>query len=350
MKLDDLISHTSEWLRGVGPNADIVISSRIRLARNLSDRIFPHWANKAQAEETLLTIKKAIEKTDILKDATFFRLVEMDNVDKQLLIERHLMSKEHATNPRHKAIDLDNKEVVSVMINEEDHVRAQVMQSGFNLLDVWHMIEKIDAELAQHLDYAYSARLGYLTACPTNVGTGMRASCMLHLPALVFSKQINKVLQAVSKLNLAVRGLYGEGTEATGNFFQISNQVSLGLKEEDIIDNLEKIMNQVVVREESARAGILAKNKEEITDRTFRALGTLKNAYIISSSETNRLLSNIRLGVDLGILKHIDRGFVNELLIITQPAHLQKLEKKVLSPKERDVIRAQIIRERLNKA
>jgi len=350
MKLDDLLKRTSEWLKGEGPKSEIVVSSRVRLARNLDKMPFSHWAKPDQKEEVLQKVKNAIEKSGYLKGSMFFRVDELSEVDRQFLIERHLMSKEHATNPRHKAIDLDNKEVVSVMINEEDHVRAQVMQSGFNLLDVWHMIEKIDAELAQHLDYAYSARLGYLTACPTNVGTGMRASCMLHLPALVFSKQINKVLQAVSKLNLAVRGLYGEGTEATGNFFQISNQVSLGLKEEDIIDNLEKIMNQVVVREESARAGILAKNKEEITDRTFRALGTLKNAYIISSSETNRLLSNIRLGVDLGILKHIDRGFVNELLIITQPAHLQKLEKKVLSPKERDVIRAQIIRERLNKA
>jgi protein arginine kinase len=222
------------------------------------------------------------------------------------------------------------------------------MQSGFNLKGAWDIMNRIDTELSRKLSYAYSPKWGYLTACPTNVGTGMRASCMLHLPALVLSSQINKVLQAVSKLSLAVRGLYGEGTEASGNFFQISNQISLGLKEEEVIDNIEKIINQVVAREESARKNILSQRKEELTDRIFRSLGTLKNAYIISSTETNRLLSNIRLGVDLGIIKELDDRFVNELFILTQPAHLQKIEKKALSSKDRDVKRAEIIRLKLN--
>jgi protein arginine kinase len=348
MKIDDLLKQTSEWLKAEGPKSEIVVSSRIRVARNIEKVPFSHWAKPQQKEETLSKIKKAVDDSKFLKGSLYHRMDEISEVDRQFLIERHLMSREHAFNPRHKGIVIDKKEIVTVMINEEDHIRAQVMQSGFNLKGAWDIMNRIDTELSRKLSYAYSPKWGYLTACPTNVGTGMRASCMLHLPALVLSSQINKVLQAVSKLSLAVRGLYGEGTEASGNFFQISNQISLGLKEEEVIDNIEKIINQVVAREESARKNILSQRKEELTDRIFRSLGTLKNAYIISSTETNRLLSNIRLGVDLGIIKELDDRFVNELFILTQPAHLQKIEKKALSSKDRDVKRAEIIRLKLN--
>ena len=347
MKIDDLLSQTSEWLKADGPKSDIVMSSRIRVARNITKYPFSHWAKPKQKEEVLQIVKSAIDKSPHLKNSMFFKIDELSEVDRQFLIERHLMSKEHAVNPTHKAILIDKKETFAIMINEEDHIRAQVMRSGLNLAETWKLMKAIDSEIGKYIDYAYSPRWGYLTACPTNVGTGMRASCMLHLSALVLSGEINRILQAVSKLSLAVRGLYGEGTEASGNFFQISNQVSLGHTEDDVIDNILKIISQVVAREESARKAIMIKSKEELSDKIFRAYGTLKNAFIISSSETTRLLSDIRLGVDLGIIKNLDRSFVNELFILTQPAHLQKLEKKVLSSKDRDVKRAEIIRSRL---
>ena len=238
-------------------------------------------------------------------------------------------------------------EVVSIMINEEDHLRMQVMKSGFDLKQAWEIINEIDGELGNMLDFAYSVDFGYLTACPTNTGTGMRASVMLHLPSLVMTKQIGKVLQAITKLSLTARGLYGEGTEASGNFFQISNQVSLGHREEDIIDNIERIIKQIVDHEQGARDTLFSQNREALEDRIWRAYGTLKSAHIITSNETVDLLSLVRVGVDLGIIKQLDRTLINELFVITQPAHLQKLEKKKLSPNQRDVKRAEIIREKL---
>ena len=229
-----------------------------------------------------------------------------------------------------KGLCVGQDEVISIMINEEDHLRMQVMKSGFNLKEAWQIINDIDTELGNTLDFAYSMDFGYLTACPTNTGTGMRASVMLHLPSLVMTKQIGKVLQAITKLSLTARGLYGEGTEASGNFFQISNQVSLGHKEEDIIDNIERIIKQIVDHEQSARETLLSQNKEALEDRIWRAYGTLKSAHIITSTETIDLLSLVRLGVDLGVIKQTDRTLINELFVITQPAHLQKLEKKKL--------------------
>ncbi|MCM8795372.1 MAG: protein arginine kinase [Candidatus Omnitrophica bacterium] len=347
MKLEDLLNHTSEWLKGTGPNADIVISSRIRLARNLDKIPFPHWANKKQSEETLKTIEEAISKVDYLKNATIFRLATLDGIDKQFLIERHLMSYEHAQKSNSKAVVIDSEEIVAVMINEEDHLRIQVMQSGFNLYEAWNIINRIDDALAKELSFGYLTDWGYLTACPTNTGTGMRGSVMLHLPALVMTRQIERVLAAISKLSFTTRGFYGEGTQATGNFFQISNQVSLGHSEEEIINNINGLIRQIIEQEEQAREMMLARNRPMLEDRIYRSFGILKSAHIISSQETSELLSMVRLGSDLGLLKEIDRRCINELFIITQPAHLQKMEGKKLSTQERDVKRAEIIREKL---
>jgi len=347
MNLNDLLNHTSEWLKGTGPHADIVISSRIRLARNLDKIPFTHWANKKQSEQSLAIIEEAIPKVDYLKQSTFFRLADLDSVDKQFLVERHLMSLEHAQKTNHKAILIDNDEILSIMINEEDHARIQVMQSGFNLFEAWNIINKIDDSLAKELPFAFSLDWGYLTACPTNTGTGMRGSVMLHLPALVITRQIDRVLAAIAKLSFATRGLYGEGTQATGNFFQISNQVALGHSEDEIIENINGIIRQIIEQENQAREAIMAKNREVLEDRINRSLGILKSAHIISSQETIELLSMVRLGSDLGMIKAIDRRRINELFIITQPAHLQKIENKKLNASERDVKRAEIIRDRL---
>ncbi len=349
MKLDDLLNHTSEWLKGTGPNSDIVISSRIRLARNLDRVAFPHWANKKQSKETLELIEQTIQKIDYLKNTAIVRLVDMDSIDKQFLIERHLMSYEHAQKTDAKAVIIDEEEIISIMINEEDHIRAQVMQSGFNLFESWNIINRIDDVMAKELPFAFLPDYGYLTACPTNTGTGLRGSIMLHLPALVMTRQINQVLSAITKLSFTTRGLYGEGTEASGNFFQISNQVSLGHSEIEIIENLNGLIRQIIEQENQLRQTLFTREQAMLEDKVNRSFGILNNAHIITSQETIELLSMVRLGCDLGIIKNIDRRIINELFILTQPAHLQKIEKKKLTSQERDVKRAELIRSKLKK-
>jgi len=348
MQVNDLLNHTSEWLKGTGPNSDVVISSRIRLARNLDKLSFPQWATKVQAERALGAIIEAIPKVGYLKGITIFKLAELDALDKQFLVERHLMSLEHAQKADFKGIAIDDGEIVAIMINEEDHIRMQVMQSGFNLLEARSIINRIDEGLSQELKYAFSPEWGYLTACPTNTGTGMRGSVMLHLPGLVMTRQIDRVLAAISKLSFTTRGLYGEGSQASGNFFQISNQVSLGLSEDDILGNINSVIRQIIEQENQARDIISAKNRAFLEDRINRSLGILKSAYIISSQETIELLSMVRLGSDLGLVKELDRSRINELFIITLPSHLQKIEGKKLSAEERDVKRAELIRKKLN--
>lgn len=348
MKLNDLLNHTCEWLKGTGPNSDIVMSSRIRLARNLDKFAFPHRENKNKSEQILKTIAEAIPKVNYLKNTALFKLADLDNIDKQFLLERHLVSVEHTQKTDHKAVVIDDEEIVSIMINEEDHIRMQVMQSGFNLFETWDIINRIDDALSRELPIAFSSEWGYLTACPTNVGTGMRGSVMLHLPALVMTRQIERVLAAIAKLSFTTRGLYGEGTQATGNFFQISNQVSLGHSEEEIIENINGLIRQIIEQEKQARKIMLSKNRSLLEDRVNRSLGILKAAHIISSQETTELLSMVRLGSDLGMIKDIDRRRINELFIITQPAHLQKLENRKLTATERDIKRAELIRSRLN--
>ncbi len=348
MTLDELLNHTSEWLKGTGPNSDIVMSSRIRLARNLHKVPFPHWANKKQSKEVLDIIQAAVARVDFFKQATFFALADMSNTDRQFLIERHLMSYEHAQKTDNKAIIIDSEEIVSIMVNEEDHIRAQVMQSGLNLHECWNIINKIDDSLAKELNFAFLPDWGYLTACPTNTGTAMRASVMLHLPALVMTRQINNVLAAIAKLSFTTRGLYGEGTQATGNLFQISNQVSLGYREEEIIENLNGLIRQIIDQENQAREALLSRNRAMLEDKINRSSGILKSAHIITSQETIELLSMVRLGCDLDMVKDIDRQTVNELFIIIQPAHLQKTENKKLSSEERDVKRAELIRRKLS--
>ena len=347
MKIDYLLKQTCEWLKGTGPNSDIVMSSRVRLARNLEDFPFSHWASKKQEKESMDLLSETVCGIEALKGGLFVSMAEVDDVDKQFLLERHLISREHVMHPDYKAVMIGDKEVVSVMINEEDHLRIQVMQSGFNLQECWRIANRLGDSLHKRVKFAFNNEWGYLTACPTNTGTGLRASVMLHLPSLVMTKQITRVLQAITKLGMTARGLYGEGTEAEGNFFQISNQTTLGSAEVDIIDNLERIIRQVIGHEENARKTLMKQNRDLLQDKIWRSSGTLKSAHIINTKETLTLLSMVRLGVDMGLLTDIDRRAVNELFILTQPAHLQKIEGKILSSSQRDVKRASLIRRRL---
>ena len=345
--LDEMVHQTGEWLRGSGEHADIIISSRIRLARNLAGIPFPQWATKPQRAQVRACVLEAVKTARFLKGSLVLELKGMPELDRVFLVERHLISRELAVGANEKAVVVSDREIVSIMINEEDHLRLQVLQSGFNLQEAWVLLSQVNDELEKSLTYAFLPEWGYLTACPTNVGTGMRASCMMHLPCLVMTKQINRVVHAITRLGLTARGFYGEGTEASGNFFQLSNQVTLGVSEAETLDNLERLIRQVVEQEQAARKALFARNREELEDRIWRAYGTLKSAHLITSNETIDLLSLVRLGVDLGLIPGVERGRVNRLFIQTQPAHLQKLEGRPLTPAERDGRRARLLRESL---
>lgn len=347
MKIDDLINKKSEWLKGEGPESNIAISTRIRVARNVKGHLFFNRADEKQRQKTHNAVVSAIKQSEYLKNAMFLKIKDTSALEKQFLVERHLMSKEHMKDVQHKGLVVEEKEIVSVMINEEDHLRLQVMHSGFDIMDTWRTLDAIDTELEKLLAFDYSDRYGYLTSCPTNTGTGLRASVMLHLSALTMTGQIENVSEAISKLGLTIRGFYGEGTEALGDFFQISNQVSLGHSELDITDNLERIIKKIIAREVSTREEILDKRKEEASDAIFRSYGTLKSARIITSNESIKLLSAVRLGVALGLIDHLDMIKVNEVLLLTQPAHLQKIYGEDLGPYERDIKRAELLREKL---
>jgi len=345
MRIDDLASQAGEWLRGEGPESDIIISSRIRLARNLADYPFTNRATPEQKLEIAETLSTQIAGLKSAGPLTYFDLKSLAPLDLEFLVERHLISKEHARNDV-GGVAINDQETVSIMVNEEDHLRIQVLRSGFRLGETWETIDELDDEIDQRVNYAFSMELGYLTACPTNVGTGLRASVMLHLPALLFTRQIDKVITAVGKMNLVVRGLYGEGTQYAGSLYQMSNQVTLGKSEQEILDNIVSTVPQIVRYERRAREMLLSQNKPKLEDRVFRSLGMLKAARTISSSETITLLSHLRLGINLGLIK-MDIGQVNELFIRALPAHLQKSEGKQLEPGERDSARAAFIRRNL---
>src|ERR1700751_1899008 len=347
MKFSSVITTPGEWLRGEGPHHQVVISSRVRLARNLRNRAFPGWAKKAERTSILEQVRSRVEELPEMQDAFSEGLQDLAALDKQVLVERHLISREHAAKGAGSAVVVNRRQTLSVMINEEDHLRMQSIRSGLQLKQAFKLVDKIDSALETKLDFAYDSRLGYLTACPTNGGTGMRASAMLHLPGLVLSELINQVIQAVSKIGLAVRGLYGEGTEAMGNLFQISNQTTLGEKEDEIISRLSKVIETIIEKEHDARQVLIQKRSNTLWDQIGRAYGVLTYAHAMSSKEALNLLSIIKLGIDLGAFPADKRLPIDELFIETQPAHLQKSSQQKLNAEERDHLRAQIIRERL---
>jgi protein arginine kinase len=347
MKIADLFAQPGEWLRHEGPHHQIVVSSRVRLARNLRGFSFPGWAKKAERLQILEQIRPRVEELPEMSDALSELSQELSQLEKQVLVERHLISREHAAKGVGSAVVMNRKQTLSIMINEEDHLRMQSMRSGLQLRSAFKLIDKVDSALEEKLPFAFDQQLGYLTACPTNVGTGMRASAMVHLPALVLSEQINQVIQAVNKIGLAVRGLYGEGTEAMGNLFQVSNQTTLGEKEEDIIGRLNKVIEQIIEHEQNARILLVQKKSGTLLDQIGRAYGILTHAYSMTSKEALNLLSFMKLGIDLGLFPKEGCMAVDELFMETQPAHLQKSTQQKLAVEERDALRAEIIREKL---
>lgn len=339
----------SKWMMGDGPQADVVLSSRVRLARNLEGYAFPHLLPESRATEVIDKVELGVREVNLLGVAPrveLFRLAEVPPLERQVLVEKHLTSPALAQDARGKAVAISEDESVSVMVNEEDHLRIQILSPGLNLEQAWSSASKVDDGFEAKLPYAFHQARGYLTACPTNVGTGMRASVMVHLPALVLTNQAGRLFNTLGQFGLAVRGYFGEGTEALGNIFQISNQITLGRSEEDIIANLTGVVHQVIEHERKAREHLSRQMKAQLEDRIGRAYGILTGARIMTSEECMRLLSDVRLGVDLGLVK-VDYRTLNELLVATRPAFLQKMAGKELNPFERDVRRAGIIRQRL---
>lgn len=348
MSLQDILNRpVSEWMKGVGPDKDVALGSRIRLARNLTGIPFPAVADERQAAEVVRQVREAVARSPELRGMHFVEMESLSSLERHLLMERHLISPPHARGGRRKAVVLRDDEVVSVMVNEEDHVRIQVLMPGLQLMPAWRLADKVDDALEQRLPYAFLEERGYLTACPTNVGTGLRASLMVHLPALVSSGQVGRIVQAVGRFGLVVRGLYGEGTQALGNIFQFSNQVTLGHSETDIVHHLINVTRQVIDQEREARQMLLRRNKTALEDRVARAYGTLAHARLLSSQEALQLLSDVRLGIDLGLIDGLKPEILQELLVAIRPAHLQKRTGRELSPAERDVLRAALIRERI---
>jgi protein arginine kinase len=345
--LHEFLVSPAETARRHGPHDRIVMSSRVRLARNLKDAAFPGWAKKPERIKVLETIRPAVESLPEMKESFSEAMDNLGALDKQILVERHLISREHAAKSSGSGLVLNREETFCVMINEEDHLRMQALRPGLQLKQAWNAIDNFDSELEKKLDYAFDSDLGYLTACPTNLGTGIRVSAMLHLPGLVLGEQINPIIQSVNKLGLAVRGLYGEGTEALGNVFQVSNQMTLGENEPAIVERLEKVLSQIIEHEENARQTLLEKKPKVVFNHIGRAFGILANAHSISSKEAMNLLSLLRLGVDLGLFPGAERSLVDELFLVTQPAHLQKKLSDKLTAEERDLIRADMVRERL---
>jgi len=347
MDIIHFLTSPAEATRRRGPHDNIVMSSRVRLARNLKDTPFPGWAKKADRLRVLERVRTAVESLPELRNCFSEAMENLSALDKQILVERHLISREHAAKNVGSGVVLNREETLCVMINEEDHLRMQALQPGFQLQEAWTAIDRLDSELEQKLDYAFSGELGYLTACPTNLGTGIRVSAMLHLPGLMLAEQINAVVQSVNKLGLAVRGLYGEGTEALGNVFQVSNQMTLGETEMTIVQRLEKVLTQIIEYEQNAREVLLEKKPKMVLNQIGRAYGVLAHAHIITSKEAMNMLSFVRLGVDLGMFPGLERALIDEMFLITQPAHLQWMHTEKLSAEERDVLRAELLRDRL---
>ncbi len=347
MRFSTLHNKQPEWMRSSGPQSEIVITSRVRLARNLAHHAFPGWAEPREREEVMDTILPALEQLGEMKEAFSSDMKDLSPIEKQVLVERHLISREHAAKSSGSASVMNRPQTISIMVNEEDHLRLQSVRPGLQLHSAYSALSDLDTELEDSVTYAFDAKYGYLTACPTNLGTGMRASAMLHLPGLVLSDQINQTIQGANKIGLAVRGLYGEGSEALANLFQISNQTTLGQAEDEIISQLDRVILQLIENEKNARYKLLEDHKSMVQDQVGRAYAILKYAHIISSKEALNCISMIRFGCDLGVFADEEKESINVLLTRIQPAHLQMAAKRKLSSEERDCLRAEIIQSSL---
>jgi protein arginine kinase len=341
---EKMIGKPGVWLNAAGEESEIVLSSRVRLARNLHGHRFTHNAEQNELAEIMEKTRSAASDTKTFSDGSFIHMGKVSSLDRQFLAERHLVSREFLFNSTNRGLVVNSNEDVCLMINEEDHIRMQAFSAGFSLKRAFDQVDRLDTELTPRLSYAFSDRFGYLTACPTNVGTGLRASVLIHLPGLVHSKEINKLLDSLRKLNHSIRGLYGEGTDVMGNFFQLSNAVTLGNPESTIVNNLGEVVTKVIGYEKKARELLFSKARSLLEDKVWRAYGLLKYARSVSTKEALSLVSAVRMGVGVGIITDLDIRKLNELLVFIQPAHLQRLAGTRMEAQERDIARAEYIR------
>lgn len=348
MKILDFLATPEAVSQRTGPHDTIVLSSRVRLARNLTDCPFPGHAKKADRVRSYDLLMPLVAEIPQMGPTPFAEgLEKLAALDKQILVERHLISRELAAKSGGSGLILNKEESFSVMVNEEDHLRMQSLRPGLQLKQAWLALDALDTALQERVQFAFSEQHGYLTACPTNLGTGIRVSAMLHLPGLVLAEHINQIIQAVNKLGLAVRGLYGEGTEALGNIFQVSNQQTLGESESEIVERLNKVALQIIEAEQNARAAQLEKKPRQLFNQIGRAFGALSQAHVIASKETMNQLSLLRLGVDLGMFEGVSKARVDELFLISQPWHLQASHPEKLDAEQRDALRAELLRNRM---
>lgn len=339
----------AEWLRPDAPESDVVLSSRVRLARNYAGFPFVGRAKREDRRQILQVARRDIMQGGLCGQILWVDLNEVKPLERSVLVERHLISKQHAKGEEPRAVAVSSPdERLSIMVNEEDHLRIQVIRGGLDLIGAFDQIDEVDDRIESLSDYAFSPRFGYLTACPTNVGTGIRVSVMLHLPGLKLSGELEKVKRAASGMSLAVRGFYGEGSDAVGDFFQLSNQTTLGKNERALTEEFEKqIIPKVVEYERLARRSLLEKRRVILEDRVQRALGTLRHARLLKSEEALEMLSFLRLGVSLQVIEGVEMATVNNLILLTQPAHLQRLAKHDMDQAERRIERARVVRQHL---
>jgi len=339
----------SSWMSAEGPDSDIVMSSRIRLARNFNEFTFPTLFTFDEANGVISSIEQMTQQHPLTELGKFelLKMEQLQPLQKRVLVEKHIISPHLANQAVNGACLLSENEEISIMINEEDHIRIQCLFPGLQLTEALSIANVVDDWIEGNVNYAFDEQYGYLTSCPTNVGTGLRASVMMHLPGLVLTQQINRIIPAINQLGLVVRGIYGEGSEALGNIFQISNQITLGKSEEDIVEDLMGVVKQLISQERNARDALVKTLNIELEDRVFRSLGVLENSRILESKEAAKCLSDVRLGIDMGLIKNIPKTILNELMILTQPGFLQQYAGGPLRPNERDIRRAALIRERL---
>lgn len=345
MNIESLLSLDDRWIGEIGTNSDVVVSTRIRLARNLQGIPFPQLMKEDDISKQFDLIEEAIKNVEA--EMEFWKLKDLKRLERKVLVEKHLISPEHGSAGK-GAVLLNEDRSVSIMVLEEDHLRIQTILPGLDLFKAYEIADQVDDLLEEQLDIAFSEQYGYLTSCPTNVGTGLRASVMLHLPGLILTKQGGRILSALSQVGVVVRGIYGEGTEALGNLFQISNQITLGSSEKEIISNLQSVVLGIIDKERTARQFLMREIQTVLADRVFRAYGILKNARVITAEEALSLLSDIKLGIDLKIIEDIDATIFQKMMISMQPAYIQCSNNQEMSPIERDVYRAEIIRGLLN--
>lgn len=347
MQIADMIGRPAGWLDGSGDESEIVLSSRVRMARNVEGRRFPQCADMDELAVVLDQTRAASEQTSAFQEDSYFPMGTVSSLDRQFLAERHLASREFLFNSANRGLLVNKNEDLCLMVNEEDHLRIQGFASGFNVRRAFELADQLDSELSGQLGYAYSDRFGHLTACPTNLGTGLRSSILIHLPGLVHSKEINKLLDSLRQLRHSIRGLYGEGSDVMGNFFQLSNAATLGTSEESILNSLKEMVVKVIGFERRARDMLLRKARSLLEDKVWRAYGLLRNARSVSTKEALSLISAVRLGVGMGSIKDLRVGTLNELLVYIQPAHLQLREGRSMDAHERDAARATYIREKI---